>query len=65
MLIRNKYPEAREIVATGQQVESGDTVEVSDELGESLVQQVDVWEVADGGTKTGKSRKSQTDEESN
>lgn len=51
MLIRNKRPYAVEIVDTGQCVEAGETAEVPDELGKSLVQQVDVWEPADGGTK--------------
>lgn len=52
MLIRNKRPYAVEIVDTGQCVEAGETAEVPDEVGESLVQQVDAWEPADGGTKT-------------
>lgn len=51
MLIRNKHPESREIADTNQTVEPGETVEVSDELGESLVEQVDVWEVADSGSR--------------
>ena len=48
MLVRNKRPYAVEIVATGQRVEGGDTAEVDDEVGESLVEQVDAWEAADG-----------------
>lgn len=55
MLIRNKHPETREIVDTGDHVEPGETVEVPDELGESLVQQVDVWESAEGVKKSRKS----------
>lgn len=34
---------ARVIAATGQVVEPGDEVEVDDELGKSLIEQVDVW----------------------
>ena len=52
MLIRNKRPYAVEIVATGQRVEGGDTVEVPDELGDSLTEQVDAWEEADSGRPT-------------
>lgn len=38
--------EAREIATTGQVVEPGETVEVDDELGASLCEQVDVWAAA-------------------
>lgn len=48
MLIRNKRPFAVDIVATGQRVEGGDTAEVPDEVGKSLVAQSDHWEKADG-----------------
>lgn len=48
MQVRNKRPYPVEIVATGQRVEAGETVEVDDEIGESLAEQVDAWEVAEG-----------------
>ncbi len=53
MLIRNKRPFAVEIVATGQRVEGGDTVDVEDvDVAESLLEQPDAWEPAEGGTKS-------------
>jgi hypothetical protein len=33
----------REIAATGQLVQPGETIEVDDDLGASLCEQVDVW----------------------
>lgn len=51
MLVRNKQPYALEIVATGQTVEGGETAEVDDEVAESLVVQVDVWEAAEGSSR--------------
>jgi hypothetical protein len=51
MLIRNKRPYPVEIVATGQRVDAGETVEVDDEVGESLVEQVDAWEAADDNSR--------------
>lgn len=48
MLIRNKRPYAVEIVATGQEVEGGETVDVPDDVGGSLAEQVDAWETVDG-----------------
>ena len=49
MLIRNKRPYAVDIVATGQRVDAGETVEVDDEdVAESLVAQEDAWEATDG-----------------
>ena len=52
MQVKNKRPYAVEIVATGDRVEGGETVEVPDELGESLIEQVDAWEAVDGGRST-------------
>lgn len=48
MLIRNRRPYAVQIAATGQVVDGGEAVEVDDEIGSSLVEQVDAWEAADG-----------------
>ena len=49
MQVRNKRPYAVEIVATGDRVEGGDTVEVPDEVGKELVKQTDAWEAVDDG----------------
>lgn len=43
---------ARELAATGQLVEPGETIEVDDDLGASLCEQVDVWADATPKTKT-------------
>jgi hypothetical protein len=48
MEVRLKDPNGREIPNVGV-VEGGETIEVDDELGESLILQEDVWEAADGG----------------
>ena len=43
MNIRNVTGEARIIAATGQLVAANDLVEVADDLGASLCEQVDAW----------------------
>lgn len=45
MQVMNKRPYAVDIVATGQRVEGGETVEVSDDVGETLAEQEDAWAV--------------------
>lgn len=55
MELKNKRPYAVEIVATGQTVEGGETVEVPDDVGKALAEQVDAWETVQ--------RKSRKDEE--
>lgn len=54
MHIRNQRPYALEIAATGERVEPGDTAEVDDDLGKSLLEQPDNWAPA-------KSEKKKTD----
>ena len=49
MEIRNLTADAREIPDVGF-VEAGGVIEVDDDLGESLTEQVDVWGDADAGT---------------
>lgn len=53
MQIRNANSLTLEIAATGERVEPGDTVEVDDELGKSLLEQPANWVKA---TKTTKSK---------
>lgn len=49
--IVNLRPWKVEIAATGQAVEAGGTVEVDDDLAESLCEQPDNWKPATGGKK--------------
>lgn len=49
MKVTNISGAGRELVAVGQVVEPGDSIEVDDELGRALCDQVDVWK-SDGHT---------------
>lgn len=52
MQVTNMRPYAVEIVATGQSVGPGETVDVPDEVGESLAEQPDVWAAVGAGRPT-------------
>lgn len=54
MKITNVSPAARTIAATGQSCEAGETIEVDDDLGASLCEQVDVWAKAQPTPKASK-----------
>lgn len=61
MRIRNVQGIARAIAATGEVVPPGETAEVGDELGASLLEQTDVW--ASVKTKTSENPPADTSEE--
>lgn len=44
MKIRNVSDTARQIPAAGQKADPGEVIDVPDDLGKSLVEQVDVWD---------------------
>lgn len=50
MQVTNMRPYAVELVATGQTVGAGETVEVPDDVGKSLKAQPDVWAVTGAGS---------------
>lgn len=63
MKVTNQSAKAREIAATGQIVEPGDSVEVDDDLGRSLCEQPANWAASKPATKTAKADPAKSEED--